>query len=85
VKIPKLKKYDIVRVTWIDSYTIDNGAWIDEEEIDSSGDGHIETVGHYLEKSQTQLILCQSYYRGQDVVQGGFSIPLGCIKEIEKL
>ena len=85
MKIPKLKKYDVVKIKWIDSYTIASGAWIDEEEIDSEGDGHIESVGYYLEKSQTQLILCQSYYKGQGNIQGGFSIPLGCIQEVTKL
>ena len=82
MKIPKLKKYDAVRVKWLDSYAPE-GSWHDEGEIDTSHGVEIESVGYYLEKSQDWLAVCMGYHSGG--IHDLFYIPLGCIREIIKL
>lgn len=88
VKLPKLTEGDLVEILWHDSAQIRfNETWIqfsdlnwEEEELQVNA---IQTVGYYLANTKDTIFLTQTY-----CANGGginiFSIPIGCIRVLEK-
>lgn len=51
MKIPKLKQYDIVKITWTDTHISTNPGWMDSDEhqewVNRLG-SVVSSVGHYI-------------------------------------
>lgn len=84
MKLPKLKKYEKITITWMDSCILNSGEWMPESEIDIEDRLIIETTGQYIEHDKHKLIICQGHYESGEIVHGVYEIPVGCIIEVTK-
>ena len=87
MKLPRLTEGDLVEILWHDSAQIRfNETWIclddinwEEEEMTVRA---IQTVGYYLHNTKDTIFLCQTYTPNGCI--NIFSIPIGCIRVLEK-
>lgn len=84
MKIPKLKKYDRITITWMDSRVLSGGEWMNEMEIDIEDRTIIITTGQYIEHDKYKMVICQGHYNDGYGIHGGYEIPVGCIIEVTK-
>ena len=60
-----------VIIDWIDS--VADSGWVDmDEEMQLA---HAQSVGYLLETTEDSYILCRTYSKEADIVEGRYSIP----------
>ncbi len=84
-KEDKFKKNELLKITWIDAFTLPKG-WLSSEEVEERMETpeSIETVGFFYCQTNDYILLTQSIDSGEETILG-MAIPLGVIKEIKRL
>jgi len=83
LRLPKLKKYDLIKVTWLDSFETGSPYWKDEYEVDIETGATVESIGYYLDHGKKWLAVCSGHF--EEMVMGLFYIPVGCIESLDVL
>ncbi len=73
-------KYPLRRITWIDSHS--SRGWLDQSEADDEP-ATCTTVGYVVKRGKICLVSAHSIHGKQ--INGCMTIPLRCIKKIERL
>jgi len=84
MQIPKYKKYDVLRVVWIDAFTNDSPWSESDAAVKEQGQYIVQTVGFYLGQDKEYMRLSMSRGNKDDTCMF-FNIPLGMIRECERL
>ena len=86
-KTSKLKRGDIIVIYWHDAFSNCMGTWMSKEEMSSFVGSPVQvfTVAMYWSTEADQLNLMQTVIANDGAVANPFSIPLGCIKKINKI
>jgi len=87
-KIMKLKKGEIYKIDWIDTFHYTG--WYTEEEIVNKAKDAVMvegTIGYFVMEENDLIVLAMSQQGNPDFAQwnGPKWIPKGCIKKIKKL
>lgn len=83
MKIPKLKKDQIIKAEWID--TMSDPAWLSEEDAGKRPDTNCSSVGFYLKSDREFLYMSSSIMGDKDRKRDQTAIPIGCISRITKI
>lgn len=91
MKIPKLKKFSRIEITWSDSIHMSGWVklkhWEEEEKKDGHGIKHL-TIGYVIFQDDSVITVCQSmndepaFTKTIDAIM---TIPKGCIIRIKRL
>lgn len=81
MKLPKLKKGDMVVVQWDDTQT--EPGWMDESAISKFHPRHSNTIGFFHSADKIEIKLNHSVCEDGD--KDCTTIPIGCITSINKL
>lgn len=81
IKIPKLNKWDIVRIEWSDPSSL-SGVWQKIEDDDMKIAGVI-TVGQVYKVHDDRITLVLTWDSTNDHANGGITIPYFSIDKIE--
>jgi len=86
--LPKLQEGDLLEILWHDSAQIHpDETWILFQDMEWEAEelqvNAIQTVGYYLSRTKDTLFLCQTYCSNGGCINI-FSIPVGCIRVLEK-
>ena len=71
----------IVIVRWWDA--VGTAEWTVKEEAKDTGLSEALTIGHLLYEDTERIVICHSLT--EDLVNGVFAIPMGCVFEIERV
>jgi uncharacterized protein YkuJ len=83
MKIPTLKRYDLVEIVWHD--IIEKGGWNDKNEKFSNDGMKVKQVGYYYSRDREVFEVISSYFPKDKVYGVRTKIPLGVIKSVKKL
>lgn len=83
MKLPSLKQWDMVRIEWADPQPL-RAIWEKPSAKDMLCEGCI-TVGVVYKIHKDSITIASTYDTVNRHLNGGITIPIGCIKRIRRL
>ena len=83
MRIPKLKKNQLILVDWIDAYH--DTSWQEEGEARQRPDIDCQTIGFYLKHDEELFWMSATMSAGKKAQRDSIVIPAGCLKKIRKV